>query len=112
EEGKYIITASGAYRGYILGRGEARFSGTTVRKEYIDTTLNETLLEDVAGRSQGKYFTHVDRLDIDKLLGKAIGRARTTRREKTVNFNTPPVYLFIVLLLLIEWYMRRKRGLL
>ncbi|MEA3507021.1 MAG: glutamine amidotransferase, partial [Elusimicrobiota bacterium] len=59
EEGKYIITASGAYRGYILGRGEARFSGTTVRKEYIDTTLNETLLEDVAGRSQGKYFTHV-----------------------------------------------------
>jgi len=78
-------------------------------RELEETTINESLLREIAGRSGGRYFS----------LARADEVAKEIEREKTVRENrierewraSPVVFALFAALLSAEWYLRRRKSL-
>ncbi len=110
EEGLYRITAR-AYEGdKLLDEGVEEFAGMKINRELLNTSLNKELLEKIAELSGGQYFSH-NRINI-KGINSAVKKAFKDKKiTKKINWYWWPCYIFLAVILLLEWYFRRRRGL-
>ncbi|MBI4811156.1 MAG: hypothetical protein HY800_06920 [Ignavibacteriales bacterium] len=113
-EGDYTFTANASSDGKIYGEDKGRFAVGQMNIEFLETKMNKPFLEQLAYRTGGKYYN----------VGEAVDVARDL--EKEVNFSSKEVirsqdielwnwkYLggAIVLLLGIEWFLRKRSGML
>ncbi len=112
DEGVYAYRASAGKEGVILGAdsGTVRVGGTHV--EFLTTQTNTALLRTIAARSGGAYLTpgEISRLP-DELSRQGFFTPRITTVESELHLRSWP-YLFgaIVLLLAIEWLIRKRSG--
>lgn len=113
-EGDYVFHAVAQSDGRFLGEDRGRFSVGEANLEYQDTRMNVSLLRQLANRTGGRYFSLPE---LAGLPGVLSAQPSFTAREFS---TTEEVELWswkftlacIVFLLALEWYLRKRSGLL
>lgn len=112
-EGDYVYSANAVTKGRIVGEDRGKFSVGKMNIEYLDTKLNKQLLEQVAYKTGGVYadIENVDKI-IKELLSKKYEMQEITTITKVQIWNWEYIALLIVFLLSIEWFIRKRNGML
>ncbi len=105
EEGTHDILAQGELDGERLTSNTVEVS-VTPRSDEAEHTLNRTLLENIAARTKGKYLLLKDLHQTEPLPPAR----ESLLGVRMVNLNSPVVYLAVLIMLLIDWILRRRRG--
>jgi hypothetical protein len=105
-----IATAQAEVGGVFLGEKTIAVNLPPRRTEMSDTQINEQFMQSLAEHINGKYV-HAD--DIDKDITKMF-EAQThlgTSRSMTSVWPRWPLFLVLCIILSMEWFLRRKKGL-
>ncbi len=113
-EGDYSFTAAAHAGGADLGTSEGRFSVGEQSIEFADTKMNKALLQQIAAVSGGMY---ADGSDIDHLISDLAARPFMKPGEQTTStefelWNLPAILSVIVALFGLEWFIRKRSGML
>ncbi|MDI6804171.1 MAG: vWA domain-containing protein [Bacteroidota bacterium] len=112
-EGDYVYSANAVTKGRVAGEDRGKFSVGKMNIEYLDTKLNKQLLDQVAFKTGGMY---VDIENADKII-KALSSKKYEQQEittitKVQIWNWEYIALLIVILFSIEWFIRKRNGML
>lgn len=112
-EGEYLVRVSSTlYRDEAARLAPIRLSvGRDPSLEYLEPTLNKTLLEELAAEGGGRYFTMDRTADILQALPAGSSREITQRTGRSI-WGSYPFLAALLLLLAGEWIWRKQRGLL
>jgi uncharacterized membrane protein len=120
--GEYIPTREGSYRveaeahlaGKTLGRDRTSFSVAVPYEETDDGRPRTDLLKQIAESSRGEFFSINDWNDkaLEKIAAKLESHApsRIVEKRQTRLWSTLWPFSIILALLSVEWWMRRKWG--
>ncbi len=106
--GQYQATATVSTTDTVLGKAATEFAIANQPLELANTGMNEGLLRAIAEASGGKFFSS------DSLAreGSEISLGSYPRGFVCDPRRTAGVYVIIALLAGLEWFLRRRRGLL
>lgn len=112
-QGDYAYTAKAQQNGKTVGEDKGTFSVGGLNIEFLDTRMNKLLLQQIAARTGGKYYD-TDNLsslskDIDSLPN--FKPRELTRSSDVELWNFKWTLSFIILLLSVEWFLRKRNGL-
>ncbi len=122
ESGEYganvELHSSGEYKIYVGAYDKKRFLGSdknsftvfNISRESEDTNINEQFMREIADKTAGKFFA-VDNFNIEKEDIKPKTRKSDVLYEINI-WDKTPIYLILIFLFAIEWFLRRKSGLL
>jgi hypothetical protein len=116
QEGDYQFSGSAVTRGRTLGESKGRFSIGEVNVEFQDTRMNASLLQQIAHRSGGKYYTAANGAFKAAQLGNDISKdpnfvPRTvTQKSEYDLWNLKYILGAIVVLFGLEWFIRKRSG--
>ncbi len=113
-EGDYSFTATAIAGGADLGKSEGRFSVGEQSIEFADTKMNKALLQQIAAVSGGEY---ADGREFERLVhGLAVRPFMKPEEQFTASefelWNLPSLLSVIVALLGVEWFVRKRSGML
>jgi hypothetical protein len=113
-EGSYAFSGKAVADGRALGEDKGKFSVGQVNAEFIETKMNKTLLEQIAYRTGGQYY---DAADAGAAGGEMARAVKFADREQVQAaeielWNWPYLTAAILLLFAIEWYVRKRAGML
>ena len=113
-EGDYTFTAKASADGRIIGEDKGRFSVGQMNVEFLETKMNKPLLEQIAYRTEGKYY---DIKDADEIAADLRKDVKFTPKEiiqtsEIELWNWKYLAVTIVLLLGVEWFLRKRNGML
>ncbi len=113
-EGDYTYEGAAMRNGEKLGSDKGRFSVGEVNIEFLETRADAALLQQVAYRSGGKFYTP---RDVRELAADLV--ADPDFRPVTIDHTTDiPLWslmyilAFAIALFAIEWYLRKQYGML
>ncbi len=113
-EGDYTFSASANTEGQPLGDDAGRFSVGELALEFQDTRMNAQLLRQLAGRTGGKFYTPetfanlVDELrNTPTFVPKEIHSA-----QEFELWHWKYMLALVVLLFAVEWFVRKRAGML
>jgi uncharacterized membrane protein len=113
-EGAYRVEAEAALAGKELGKDRAGFSVSYLYGETDDGRPQVDLLKQIAETSHGEYFSIDDWNDksLDKIAAKLEKHTPTsiTEQRQTKLWSTFWPFTLILMLLSVEWWTRRKWG--
>ncbi len=111
--GDYTYSAKIEVNGTSIGEMKGKFSVGNINLEYLDTKMNIYLLKKIGFQSGGMY------LDADSIntLINAISSVslETVQREVVKEFKLWTAEIiggFVVMIFIVEWFIRKKSGLL
>jgi len=112
--GDYTYRATAKLGDRDLGTDNGRFAVGPVNVEFLVTTMNRPLLEQLAEQSGGKFYTldHSDSLWNDITLHADLIPVEKVRRREIELWNWPVLGVLLVLLLAVEWFIRKRWALL
>jgi hypothetical protein len=105
-----IATAQAELGGIFLGEKTIAVNLPPRRTEMSDTNLNEQFMRTLAEHINGKYI-HADEIDTD--IAKMF-EAQThigTAKSMTSIWPRWPLFIILCAILSMEWFLRRKKGL-
>lgn len=106
--GSYLAEIVAQRGGQELGRDVVTFQRTDGVAENFHTNQNRPLLEQLAAETGGSYWRPKE---LSKLASQIpYSEAGITVRDTKPLWNMPAVFLILLLLLLCEWILRRKWG--
>jgi len=108
-QGTYIINVEAGRDGKKIGSDYQNFLASISKKEYYDATLKKEFLFNLAHETGGIYYEPAGAGDIPVNL-------RTKKSETSVItshylWDMPFIFLFVLLILMLEWLYRRRKGL-
>lgn len=111
QEGIYEVRASASVGDEDIGTKKTRFRLTVPDREFDTPFPNLALLRNLAKSSGGSYHTLGELPDVlQEILDKKL--ATEIRREHHNDiWDTYPVFALFVIALLLEWIVRRQKGL-
>jgi hypothetical protein len=113
-EGDYKFAATVTLDGRTIGEDRGRFTVGGVHAEFIETRMNKSLLEQIATRTGARYY---DPPSVAALIAEIASlpnfqpRIRTTANEFQL-WNSPWTLGILVFLLSLEWFLRKRHGML
>jgi len=110
EGGDYAYRGQAHFQDRLLGEASGRFSMEDFSLEFIDTKMNEPLLQQIADNSRGKYFTSETISGLTEQLHFPERKINESRQWEI--WNKIFLLIAIILLLSIEWFIRKKKGML
>jgi len=114
-EGTYRIEAEATLAGKLLGRDRTSFTAAFAYGEIEDGRPRLDLLKQIAQSSQGEYFSidEWNEKSLEKIKAKleVIAPSQLVEQRQTRLWNTLWPFSAVLLLLSVEWWMRRKWGL-
>lgn len=113
-EGEYNYEARVKIEDQLIGTDSGRFNVGGLNAEFIETRMNRNLLRQLAERSGGKYFDADEWGQLREEIKSLPKFLPETKREEArfPLWNLPWVYAAIVLLLAVEWFIRKRTGML
>ena len=115
KEGSYRVEAEANLAGKTLGRDKTSFSVAFPYGESDDGRPRTDLLKQIAKASHGEFFSINDWNDkaLDKIAAKLESHApsQIVEQRQTQLWSTLWPFSIILALLSVEWWMRRKWGL-
>lgn len=106
--GEYRATASVALSDSVIGRAVTGFAVAEQSIELASTGLNEGLLRAIADASLGRYFSSDSLPEEGFEMSLGTYRRRFAFDPRRATF----AYVLVALLAGLEWFLRRRRGLL
>ncbi len=112
-EGDYVYSAIASTKGRVVGEDRGKFSVGKMNIEFLDTKMNKQLLEQIAFKTGGMY-ADIENVDIiiKSLSSKKYEPQKITTITKVQLWNWEYVALLVVLLLSMEWFIRKRNGML
>jgi len=108
--GEYRLEANAFLGRRTLGNDRTYFSVNDVSLESGDITVNEPFLNEIAAVTGGGYFT-ADSFSAAELKIKPHNAKSEVLYEINI-WSKPGIYILILILFFVEWYLRRRSGLL
>jgi len=110
-EGTYTYTAAAERNGSALGDDTGSFRVGALDLEFRDTRADASLMRQVAQRSGGRAFS-IDQLDAlpAHLATLSLPARRTAAVIETPLWHRYPFLVAIAVLLTIEWFLRKRSG--
>ncbi len=113
--GTYRVEAEASLAGKILGKHRTSFSAAYNYGEIEDGRPRTELLKQIAESSKGEFFSVNEWSDktLERIAAKLDSHApsQIVERRQTLLWSTLWTFSIILVLLSIEWWMRRKWGL-
>ncbi len=113
-EGDYFFQAEAYFRGKIYGKDKGRFSIGEIDLEYHDLQMKADLLRNISNLTGGKFYTPQKAANFLKDLKslRNFKQQPTTLKTEFLLWNNYILILIIVVLFSIEWFIRKRAGLL
>lgn len=113
-EGDYAFRAAASLDGQSLGEDKGRFTVGELNLEFQDTRMNVQLLRQLAARSGGRYFSPSEIADLPNALRaeKSFVPREIQQAQSFELWNWKYMLALVVLLLAIEWFVRKRSGML
>ena len=115
KEGTYRVEAEASLAGKALGKDRTSFSAAFSYGETDDGRPRVDLLKQIAESSKGEYFfiDEWSEKSLEKIAAKleAVAPSQIIEQRQTRLWSTLWPFSIILLLLSVEWWMRRKWGL-
>jgi hypothetical protein len=113
-EGDYSFSASSTIGGVETGKTKGRFSVGEQSVEFADTRMNKSLLQQISALSGGEY---ADPMQFDRLTNDIASRESMKLEEQTTTsefelWNLPALLSVVVALFGVEWFIRKRSGML
>lgn len=111
-EGDYAFNADARLNGTALGSDKGRFYIGDVPIEYQNLKMNIQLLRTVAERSGGRFYTAQtsDKLLTDLRKNKMYAAQSVSIKSEFGLWNLPWILAISILLFAIEWFIRKRSG--
>ncbi len=111
-EGDYSFTSRAQRGGKILGDDKGTFSVGGLNAEFLDTRMNKLLLQQVAAQTGGKYYDPgaIDDLPKDIASLPNFKPTELTQTHQIELWNLRWTLSLIVLLFSLEWFLRKRSG--
>ncbi|MEW6510395.1 MAG: hypothetical protein AB1428_05490 [Bacteroidota bacterium] len=113
-QGEYAYHARASSDGTELGRDGGTFTVGGLNLEFLDTRMNAGLLQQLAYRTGGRYFTHTTAAGLRGALDSL--RTMVPRNERRAEAIELPQWHYIlgiiVFLFATEWVIRKRSGML
>jgi hypothetical protein len=114
QSGDYIFTGTARLNGKIIGKDSDRFNIGEVDIEFVNTSMNYDFLSSLSNTTGGKFFLPSNQNDLFNILNKITKNSARTK-IKTSEFNlwsNERLMAIIILLFAIEWFFRKRFGML
>ena len=114
EEGDYVYRAVARSDGQPFGEDNGKFSIGEVNLEFQDTRMNAALLRELAYRTGGRYLAIAEFKDLGGILRTLPSfTPHELSRTKVIEiWNWQYTLAMIILLLALEWFIRKRSGML
>ncbi len=111
-EGDYTYDGTAVADGRTLGTDKGKFTVGQMNVEFLETKMNKQLLEQLAYRTNGKYYPLADaqRLADDMKTNEQFSSKEIVQTSEIELWNWYYLAGVIVLLLAVEWFMRKQSG--
>jgi hypothetical protein len=113
-EGEYRYAGVAMFAGTEIGEDDGRFTVGERNIEFRDTRMNVQVLRQLAAITGGAFMLPGDTEALDELLrtiGEYESRHVTDRAEFQI-WNLPLVLIVLILFFSLEWFLRKRNGLL
>jgi hypothetical protein len=113
-EGDYTYSALAIAGGHNLGEERGSFSVGGLNVEFMETRVNKHLLQQLAARTGGRYLERTDLGQLPQLLASLPGfRAKDVSLARQFElWNATWMLGIVTVLFSLEWFLRKKYGLL
>ncbi len=113
DKGDYTFKASTTYNNQKY-EDEGKFTVTETDIEFQNLRMDEELLKQISDLSGGKYFPAKESQEFLKNISKYIRSAAIEKEQTSVNqlWNSALLMVIVIFLLAIEWFFRKRLGLL
>jgi uncharacterized membrane protein len=110
EQGLYVVdVAAYSAKGELLGRTETAFFVEESTAEFTNAQLQSGLLKRIAEISGGKYYHQDEAQNLADEI--AVMESSYSKLVEYDLWDMPLVFLLVVVILGLEWYARRSKGL-
>ncbi len=112
ESGDYLFSALSFLNGAKMKTDIGRFSVSETQIEKIDTRMRPAFLKTLAKSTGGEYYS-IDNYSnlLDKLRGINRNPLKETGTKKEYNlWSDERVLIFIIILFAVEWFIRKRSG--
>jgi hypothetical protein len=112
--GDHTFSGTAKLGNNILGKDDGRFSVGETPAEYMNLRMNASLLRNIAYLSGGKFYTQ-DNVEsiLDDIKNHKNYKARpVTERSEFTLWSQPWLMITALLLLSVEWFIRKRSGML
>ena len=109
EYGEYTVTATGTLNGEDLGKQQAIFEVKPSYAEFSDAALNVPMLTTLANLSGGKYYPVEEANQLVNQI--ALVESATSEITDVDIWDLPLIFGLILMLLGLEWFLRKRAGL-
>jgi hypothetical protein len=103
KKGQQQILAQGKLHGERLSSNILNINVSS-RSAESEHRLNRELLQRIAAATGGEFHM------LDELEGIAMPETATRKESRTLSFDSPITYFVVLILLMIDWIIRRRRG--
>jgi len=114
QPGDYVFTGSAKINGKIIGKDSGKFNIGEVDIEFVNTRMNYDFLNSLSRTTGGKFFFPAKQNELFDILNKKAKQSASTKIE-TSEFNlwsNEWLMAIIILLFAIEWFFRKRFGML
>jgi len=109
-EGRYEFSATAQKAGRRLGSDKITCEVSSPSLELENAQINENLLRAIADATGAKYF-HISDFRRDSINFPVLKAEETLMKRKVSVWANPAAYILLAVLLVAEWYIRRRAGL-
>lgn len=109
KDGEYQIESVAWYNDIQIGKDTLNVVVSPVNREFMISTQNDALLRQLAEKSGGKYFPEQQAMALLDNIDLAEKYQQVTKTMEL--WYKMSVLLLIILLLSIEWFLRKRSGL-
>ena len=108
--GDYTFSGKAIYKNISMGEDKGRFSVENFNLEYLQTRIDENFLKQLALKSGGQYIADSSLTSLKELLSFPPQNILESREWQLWN----KIYLLIIVIVLlsIEWFIRKRTGML
>jgi len=109
--GDYVLHVQATHNGTPVGEAQARFLVYEQDLELDNPAADRALLESLAAMTGGKSIAPEQLGSLLEELKAAVDKLQVEIQSKQTLWDTWPFFLTFVVLLTVEWYLRKKWGL-
>jgi hypothetical protein len=111
-EGDYTFTGRATINGTLSGDDGGRFTVGQLNVEFLETRMNKPLLEQIAYRTGAKYFpvAHAESLMNNLQSNVHLAPKELVHTTEIELWNWKYLAAFIVFFFAIEWFLRKRSG--